>query len=230
MTNKISVIITAAGSSSRMKSNINKLFLKVDENDTVIEKTLKAFIGFDNIVEIILVTKKEFFDKFLKIKKSLPLNIKLVEGGNSREISTFNGLLAVCEQSQYVLCHDGARPLVSKDNILKVINELSNFDAVITAVKAKDTMKLVTEKNEVIKTLDRRFLYNVQTPQAFKKELILKAYKKYFENSFFVTDDSSVVEDFTKVIKVVEGDYSNIKVTTQEDIVYIREILKRGAI
>lgn len=63
MTNKISVIITAAGSSSRMKSNINKLFLKVDENDTVIEKTLKAFIGFDNIVEIILVTKKEFFDK-----------------------------------------------------------------------------------------------------------------------------------------------------------------------
>lgn len=230
MTNKISVIIIAAGSSSRMKSNINKLFLKVDENDTVIEKTLKAFIGFDNIVEIILVTKKEFFDKFLKIKKSLPLNIKLVEGGNSREVSTFNGLLAVCEQSQYVLCHDGARPLVSKDNILKVINELSNFDAVITAVKAKDTMKLVTEKNEVIKTLDRRFLYNVQTPQAFKKELILKAYKKYFENSFFVTDDSSVVEDFTKVIKVVEGDYSNIKVTTQEDIVYIREILKRGAI
>lgn len=230
MTNKISVIITAAGSSSRMKSNINKLFLKVDENDTVIEKTLKAFIGFDNIVEIILVTKKEFFDKFLKIKKSLPLNIKLVEGGNSREVSTFNGLLAVCEQSQYVLCHDGARPMVSKDNILKVINELSNFDAVITAVKAKDTMKLVTEKNEVIKTLDRRFLYNVQTPQAFKKELILKAYKKYFENSFFVTDDSSVVKNFTKVIKVVEGDYSNIKVTTQEDIVYIREILKRGAI
>lgn len=229
MTKKISVIITAAGSSNRMNLNKNKLFLNIDEHTTVIEKTLSAFIGFKEIIEIIIVTKKDFFNYFLKLKDTFPIDLRLVEGGASREISTYNGLLSVCCESDYVLCHDGARPLVSRENILNVIKELSYFDAVITAVKTKDTIKLVSEKNEVIKTLDRRFLYNIQTPQAFKKDLIISAYNKYFENKFFVTDDSSIVENLDTTVKVINGDYSNIKVTTIEDIYFVRELLKRKA-
>lgn len=228
MTKKISVIITAAGSSTRMNLTKNKLFLKIDENFTVIEKTLSAFIGFKEIVEIILVTKKEFFNKFSRIKNSFPIDIKLVEGGNSREESTFNGLLAVSTDSTYVLCHDGARPLVSKKIILNIIDELSNYDAVITAVKSKDTVKLVSEKNEVIKTLDRRFLYNIQTPQAFKKDLIINAYERYFKDNFFVTDDSAIIENLNVVVKVIDGEYSNIKITTKEDLIFVEEFLKRG--
>lgn len=228
MSKKISVIITAAGSSTRMKLNENKIFLNVDYNTTVIEKTLSAFIGIDDIFEIILVTKKIFFEKLMYIIDKLPMNIKLVEGGDSREISTFNGLNSVSSESDYVLCHDGARPLVSKKNILNVISELDNYDAVITGVKSKDTIKLVSEKNEVISTPDRRFLYNIQTPQAFKKNLLIESYKKFFLNEFFITDDSSVVEKLKIPIKIVEGDYSNIKITTEEDIYYVREFLKRG--
>lgn len=228
MTKKISVIITAAGSSTRMNLNTNKLFLKIDENLTVIEKTLNAFVGFKEILEVILVTKKKFFSKFKRIKNSFPFNLKIVEGGDSREESTFNGLMAVCSEAMYVLCHDGARPLVSKKIILDVIYELSNYDAVITAVKSKDTVKLVSEKNEVIKTLDRRFVYNIQTPQAFKKELIVNAYKTYFKNKFFVTDDCSIIENLNVKIKVVDGEYSNIKITTKEDLIFAEEFLKRG--
>lgn len=228
MSKKISVIITAAGSSTRMKLNENKIFLNVDYNTTVIEKSLSAFIGIDDIFEIILVTKKIFFEKLMYIIDKLPMNIKLVEGGDSREISTFNGLNSVSSESDYVLCHDGARPLVSKKNILNVISELDNYDAVITGVKSKDTIKLVSEKNEVISTPDRRFLYNIQTPQAFKKNLLIESYKKFFLNEFFITDDSSVVEKLKIPIKIVEGDYSNIKITTEEDIYYVREFLKRG--
>lgn len=227
MYKQISVVIVAAGSSNRMGTKENKIFLDLCGN-SVIERTISAFIDIPEIFEIILVTKKEFFDSINNIIKRFPLNIKIVEGGSSREESTFNGLLNVCDKSNFVICHDGARPLVSKENILNVISELDNYKAVITGVKAKDTMKIVSSNLEVVSTPDRRSLYNIQTPQAFDKKVIIDGYKKFFEEDNFVTDDSSVVEKLNVRVKLVEGDYSNIKITTIEDIYHARLLLERG--
>ena len=220
MTKKISAIIVAAGSSNRMGLDTNKIFLDLC-GQTVIERTISAFIDIPEINEIILVTRKEFFEDFKNILKKFYLSIKLVEGGSSREESTFNN-------SDFVLCHDGARPLISKKTILNVINELDNYKAVITGVKSKDTIKVVSNEFEVISTPDRRSLYNIQTPQAFSKEVILEGYKKFFRDNSFVTDDSSIVENLNVKIKLVEGEYSNIKITTKEDIFYARVLLERG--
>ena len=227
MTKKISVVITAAGSSSRMKGSVSKIFLNIDEK-TVIEWTINSFLEISDINELIVVTKEEYFEKIGTFLKNVPFNTKLVVGGNSREESTFNGLMAVSSETDYVICHDGARPLLSKEIILNVINELDKYAAVITGVKAKDTMKIVSDSMEVVSTPDRRNLYNVQTPQAFKKDLILKAYQKFFNENFFVTDDSSVVSNLNIPVKLIEGEYSNIKITTNEDIDLVREIVKRG--
>lgn len=227
MAKRISVVIVAAGSSNRMGLRTNKIFLDLC-GQSVIERTIGAFVDIPEIFEIILVTKKEYFNDFKSILKNISLNIKLVEGGSSREESTFNGLLKVSKDSNYVICHDGARPLISKKTILNVINELSNYKAVITGVKAKDTMKIISSDFEVVSTPDRRSLYNIQTPQAFEKNIILEGYKKFFEESAFATDDASIVEKLNVRIKLVEGEYSNIKITTIEDIDYARVLLERG--
>lgn len=227
MAKQISVVIVAAGSSNRMGLRTNKIFLDLC-GQSVIERTIGAFTDIPEIFEIILVTRKDFFNDFKNILKNISLNIKLVEGGSSREESTFNGLLKVSKDSNYVICHDGARPLISKKTILNVINELSNYKAVITGVKAKDTMKIISSDFEVVSTPDRRSLYNIQTPQAFEKNIILEGYKKFFEESAFATDDASIVEKLNVRIKLVEGEYSNIKITTIEDIDYARVLLERG--
>lgn len=227
MSKQISVIIVAAGSSNRMGMNTNKIFLDLCGR-SVIERTISAFTDIPEIFEIILVTKKEFFDDFKNIIRRYFLNIKLVEGGSSREESTYNGLLEVSDDSDFVICHDGARPLVSRQNIVNVINELDNYKAVITGVRVKDTIKYISSDLEVISTPDRRLLYNIQTPQAFEKEIILEGYKKFFEKSNFITDDSSIIEKLGVRIKLVEGEYSNIKITTIEDILYAKVLLERG--
>ena len=178
MSKQISVIIVAAGSSNRMGMNTNKIFLDLCGR-SVIERTISAFTDIPEIFEIILVTKKEFFDDLRNKENGGQnlLNIKLVEGGSSREESTYNGLLEVSDDSDFVICHDGARPLVSRQNIVNVINELDNYKAVITGVRVKDTIKYISSDLEVISTPDRRLLYNIQTPQAFEKEIILEGYK-----------------------------------------------------
>lgn len=227
MAKQISVVIVAAGSSNRMGLRTNKIFLDLC-GQSVIERTINAFVDIPEIFEIILVTKKEFFDDFKDILNNFSLNIRLVEGGSSREESTFNGLLKVSEDSNYVICHDGARPLVSKKTILNVINELESYKAVITGVKSKDTIKVLSSDYEVISTPDRSSLYNIQTPQAFDKKVLLDGYKKFFKENGFATDDSSIVEKLNVRIKLVEGEYSNIKITTIEDIYYARVLLERG--
>ena len=118
---------------------------------------------------------------------------------------------------RYIIVH------AMKDNVWETF-----YDAVITGVRSKDTMKFVSYELEVISTPDRRSLFNIQTPQAFRKNIILDGYKEFFSENFFVTDDSSIVENLGIKVKLVEGEYSNIKITTMEDVFYARELLERG--
>lgn len=223
---KMSVVITAGGNSSRMGLEKNKLLLELN-GKTVIERTIEKFLNFDFVNEIIVVSGTAIYDEILKITKNIPFNIKVVLGGNSREESTYNGIKAT-SNTDYIICHDGARPLVSREIILKMIDELKNYDAVITGVNSKDTIKILDDERKVITTPNRNNLFNVQTPQIFKRDLILNAYEDWNENKFFITDDSSLFEKINIPVKLVEGLYSNIKITTQEDIYLAIELLNKG--
>lgn len=224
--NSISVVITAGGSSSRMGLDKNKLLIELD-NKTVIERTIEKFLNISNVVEIIVVSGDGIYEEVKEIASRIQFNIKIVQGGNSREESTYNGIIATNEKSSHILCHDGARPLVSRDVILKCIKEIENYDAVITGVPTKDTIKIVSSDLEVVSTPNRENLFNIQTPQIFKRDILLKAYENLKREQFKVTDDSSIVAKLDIPIKLVESDYSNIKITTKEDIYLATELLNK---
>lgn len=209
MTN-FSVIITAGGTSSRY-GNKNKL-LEILNDKTVIEHTVNAFLGFDNISEIIIPTNKSIKEE---ISDLLTNNrIKIVEGGDSRQKSVYNALKYV--NNDYVIIHDGARPLIKSGVISQVMDSVFVNSAVSVMTKTTDTIKEVDEKGRIIKTIDRSKLYNTQTPQAFKTELIKMAHDKLKDNNF--TDDASMLEELEIPVFVVIGSYTNIKITTKSDL------------
>lgn len=216
---QISVIITAAGSGTRMNSNISKQFIKI-KGIPIIERTLKKFYNLNIIDEIILIIKEEEAEYYNKLKEKYHKKIKIVFGGNTREESTYNGLLATDEKSEIIICHDGVRPFVTEKIILDSVESMEYYNAVIVGVPVKDTVKSIKEDNTIAFTPARKYLYNAQTPQVFKRDLILNAYKKGFSENIQVTDDSSLMEVIGEQVKIIPGSYSNIKITTKEDLIF----------
>lgn len=224
----LSCIVTAAGPGQRMKSKINKPYIEVGGRK-ILEITLDTITKINLFDEIILVIRKD--DNLLveEILKKYDKNIRYVYGKNTRELSTFEGLKALDPRSDLVLTHDGVRPFASPELFLKTIASLRENKAVITATKSKDTVKIVNDDMYVDFTPNRDYVYNIQTPQAFDKKLIVSMYEKYLESEFKVTDDSQLFEFFDRDegVKVVHGEYSNIKITTQEDIIFANAYLLR---
>ncbi len=227
----IAAIIVSAGSGKRMKSLGNKLkkqYLPL-ANQPVLVHTLKKFEGLKEISEIILVLPAGEIDYFKKywLKKYNFLKIKkIVSGGNRRQVSVSKGLNAVSKDSQLIVIHDGVRPLVRKEVIKRSIKLASKCGASVVAVPVKETIKIA--KNKWIKsTLKREDLWSVQTPQVFKYDLIKKAYLKAKEAGFYANDDAQLVERLGKKIKLVLGDYENLKITTPHDLIIAEEILKK---
>lgn len=220
-----SVIIPAAGSSRRMGEQINKQFLKLHEKE-VIAYTIDIFYKNPLIDEIILVINENDEEDFKRLIKTYAYQgIKLVTGGCSRSISVYKGLLKVSKEAKKVLIHDGARPFLKDEYIKKIINQLDLSASVVMAVKSKDTIKRV-DGNHVKETLNRDELINVQTPQAFKYDVILEVYKWAMDKEIQATDDSALVEKKGYQTAVILGDYDNIKITTVEDIKFGEAILK----
>lgn len=205
-------IITAGGSSSRF-GNANKLLERINSKE-VIRHTLDAFLTVSLISEIIICANISIIDKLKDIFKN-EKKIKMIEGGKTRQQSVFNGLLAL-KNCDYVLIHDGARPMITADMIQKVIITVQDKKALTVATKTTDTIKQVDENLKVIKTLDRNYLYNTQTPQAFQYKLIKEAHEKLQGEDF--TDDAGMLEFLGYDVFVLENDYRNIKITTQCDI------------
>lgn len=205
-----SVIITAGGTSSRY-GNKNKL-LELLDNKTVIEHTVSAFLEFEDITEIIIPTNKAINEEISGLLKDR--RIKIVEGGNSRQKSVYNALQNV--QNDYVIIHDGARPLIKSGVISQVMDSVVLKNAVSVMTKTTDTIKEVDEQGRIIKTIDRAKLYNTQTPQAFKTSLIKEAHEKLKEGNF--TDDASMLEELDVPVYIIIGSYTNIKITTKSDL------------
>ena len=222
--NKITAIVLAAGSGSRMKSKTKKQFMEI-KGKPVIWYSLFEFEK-SRVDEIILVTGKEDIDYFKKeiVEKYNLKKIKnVVAGGSERYESVYNGLKEVT--GNIVLIHDGARPLINNEIIERSIEGTIKSDACVVGVPVKDTIKRANKEGYIIDTPNRSELWITQTPQSFKTDLVKMAYKKMKEElekgntTLNITDDAMVVEEFTtNQVRFVQGDYKNIKVTTPEDI------------
>lgn len=225
--NGVAAIIVAGGSGKRMGMNIKKQFIELNEKP-ILAHTIEAFNKCKVIDEIIVVVGKE--DK-TKVKAEIVDRYgyhkvtQIVEGGAERQDSVYNGLLAVKDEIEYVMIHDGARPFISEEIVEKSLSMTKEKQATVVAVPVKDTIKVVNEEHEVENTPKRSTLWSVQTPQSFKKELLTEAYAYAKERKLTVTDDSMLVEAYGKKVYVVEGEYNNIKITTPEDLVLGQAIL-----
>ncbi|RHW33875.1 2-C-methyl-D-erythritol 4-phosphate cytidylyltransferase [Neobacillus notoginsengisoli] len=219
------VILPAAGQGKRMGAGINKLFLELN-NMPVLIHTLLVFDEDKDCDGMILAVNPEEQDQIKSLLDQYKINKQVIfaQGGAERQQSVYNGLKAVTN-SGLVLVHDAARPFITKE-MIKMLTEAAERDgAAIVAVPVKDTVKKVAG-DHVVETIERSSLWAVQTPQAFRVSVLLEAHKKAEMEGFLGTDDASLVERIPHPVAVVPGDYNNIKLTTQEDLVFAEAILK----
>jgi 2-C-methyl-D-erythritol 4-phosphate cytidylyltransferase len=229
---RITAIVLAAGQGKRMNSTVAKQFLTLCDKP-VIYYSLKAFEE-SMVNEIILVTGEDQVDyckKEIVEKYSIAKVAKIIEGGKERYDSVYAALRNV-EQAEYVLIHDGARPFISADQINRMIDRVSEYKACILGMPVKETIKVVDAAGNITATLDRNTLWAAQTPQGFEFASIRKAYEMFYlkkdEVSIAITDDAMVYETFLgRPVKMLSGDYNNIKITTPEDLLLAEEIIKR---
>lgn len=202
---KYDAIVVANGKGERANLGFNKVFYVMKNGKTVLENACSVFLEDEECEKIVIVTSEK--NKVFKNKK-----VEVVEGGELRTTSVFNGLCK-CE-NEYVLIHDGARPFLIKEDVEKIKEQIHSFDAVILAKKATDTIKL-TKDGFVQETLDRNNIYQALTPQAFKTEILKQAYGTLDVSD--CTDDASVIEKYNHQVKVIEGNPNNIKLTNESD-------------
>lgn len=227
---KVAAVIPAAGQGKRMQTPVNKQLLLL-QGMPVIVHTLQVFESCDAVGEVVLVCaggEKAIYEELLTVFEIKKVT-RVVVGGTERQNSVFNGLRALAKDTETVLVHDGARPLIDADTIERVIAAAGEFGAAIAAVPVKDTIKSVNDAGLVDKTLERERLYQVQTPQGFRFDLLLKANEQAGSSGFIGTDDASLVEMMGAAVKVVSGNYENIKITTAEDMILAEAIMARRA-
>ena len=221
------VVIVAAGTGSRMNMGINKQFIKLEEKE-IIAYTIEKFYNNSNIEDIVVVVKEdesEFFKKEILDKYNFK-NIKIAYGGKERQDSVYNGLKSLDKKCDVVLIHDGARPFVSDKIIYNCIEEVKEHKAIVVGVPVKDTIKIIDNDKNIVDTPNRSVLWAVQTPQTFDYNILIDAYKDAYKSGFYGTDDAMLVERIGYKVKMVEGSYNNIKITTQEDLSVGSQILK----
>ncbi len=225
-----SAIIVAAGKGSRMRSDIPKQFLTLDGR-TVLFHTLSQFLKADRVSEIILVIAPEYLDSQW-INKSLPARagkpVRIVAGGTTRQQSVQKGLAAIDHKSDTVLTHDGVRLLIQPDIINAAIEKCMDHDGVIVAVPATDTLKKVAG-TRILETIDRKTVWQMQTPQVFKRKVLEQAFLHADKQGFVGTDEASLVEQISNDLQVLPGRKSNIKITVKEDLAIAKAIMENYA-
>ncbi len=213
----ISAVIVAAGNSTRMGANKQLLMLG---DRPVIAHTLAAFENTPIVSEIVLVTREEDIDLLRGIAAQYGITklAAVVTGGAERQDSVANGIAACRDDAAYFAIHDGARPLITPKLITEVIETAMCDGAAAAAVRVKDTVKVADERGFIIDTPDRAALWNVQTPQVFERALYLDAMAQAKVRGHSVTDDCRLAELAGYRVRLVEGSYANLKITTPEDI------------
>lgn len=215
-------IILGAGNGTRMKSEKSKLLLEIGSK-TVIERSVEAFLSVSDIDEIIVVARAQDIDIYSELLTDE--RISFVIGGATRQQSVKNAVETV-DDAHLIVIHDGARPLIKCEDIEKTIRAAEEFSAAAVGVFVKDTIKIVDKQGFVESTPERSTLFAVQTPQIFDFVLYKNAMQKADEQGLDFTDDCQLVELCGGKVKMVEGSYSNIKITTPDDIALAENLLK----
>lgn len=221
--NKVIGIVLAAGQGKRMNTTISKQFL-VLRDKPLLYYSLKAF-NESSVEEIILVVRDDMIDyckEYIVDAYNLNKVIKIVAGGKERYDSVYQALSSI-DNADYVLIHDGARPLITKEQIEEIIIQARLHKACILATPVKDSIKVIDNDGYIACAPIRNTLWAAQTPQAFEFQGIKRAYSKFYDDhnrdDQKITDDAMVYETYlNKKVKIIEGSYENIKVTTVEDL------------
>ena len=221
----VSVVFPAAGQAHRMQVGLNKVFLTLAGKPMLL-RTLLTFSKVPDVGELIVAVGADEVEPVTsllgRVKGLAPWRV--VEGGTERQYSIRNGLALVSEEADIVLVHDAARPLIRRDTIEELIRVVRAEGAAIIAVPEKNTIKIAAEDGTVAATPPRSSLWQVQTPQGFRKDILMEANRKADEDGFLGTDDASLVERLGVPVRIVRGEYSNI--TTPEDMVVAEAILR----
>lgn len=209
-----------------MKTKDSKLLLEIN-GKTVLERSVNAFLNISDVDEVIVVAREKDIPAFSDILTDE--RVSFVVGGDTRQQSVMNAL-DVIDDCELIIIHDGARPLIKSEDIENTIRAAKENKAAAVGVFVKDTVKVVDKNGFVVSTPDRSTLFAVQTPQIFDFELYRNAAQNATEKGLDFTDDCQLVESFNQKVKTVVGSYSNIKITTPDDIVLAENLLKNEAL
>ena len=218
----VTAIILVAGNSTRYGKNRNKNF-EIIGGKTVLSYSLEAFDKNLYVDNIVVAIKECDFKEVKNIidRQHLTKNVDIIIGGNSRKQSVYNCIKAI--NSDIVIIHDGARPLIKQDYITNCILNMKEFKGVTIGVKSKDTIKNADDNNIVLNTTNRNNTWIIQTPQCFERTILKEMHERYLDD---VTDDCSLLERGGYQVKIIAGSYSNIKITTAGDLEIIKNYLK----
>lgn len=209
-----------------MKTKDSKLLLKIN-GKTVLERSVNAFLNISDVDEVIVVAREKDIPAFSDILTDE--RVSFVVGGDTRQQSVMNAV-DVIDDCELIIIHDGARPLIKSEDIENTIRAAKENKAAAVGAFVKDTVKVVDKNGFVVSTPDRSTLFAVQTPQIFDFELYRNAAQNAREKDLDFTDDCQLVESFNQKVKTVVGSYSNIKITTPDDIVLAENLLKNEAL
>lgn len=219
-----SVVISAAGNSTRFGDN--KLLSEIAGKPLIV-RTVEQFAKCRQLDEIVVTTRPQDIAYYQETFKNYHLNIKVVEGGRERIESIYNGVKASC--GEIILTHDGARPLTPVWLIDHLIQAVEKYGAAMTAVPPSATIKYAEEDLMIRRSLPRATTWIAQTPQGFRRDILLNALESAIQQRYFVaTDDSEIVAMQGHSVKIVPGDHANIKVTVKSDLVIATELFQNS--
>lgn len=228
--NQLAVIIPAAGSGSRLGSKVPKPFIEI-EGRPILSYTLTSFLDVPRLSQVILAVSSDQVTRAEQLVSGVlaehkDVTVDIVEGGRERQFSIHNALRSVHSDVELVAVHDAVRPFVHPDHIEACCRAALNYDGAVLGVPAKDTIKHITPETEIRDTPDRSLLWQAQTPQVFRKEILVRAYESAIAEGFVGTDDSSLVERIGGKVKMVEGGRENLKITYPIDLEVAKLIIK----
>ena len=225
-----SAIIVAAGKGTRMGSETDKLFLEVSGRPLIVH-TWQRFDASPSIHEVVLVVRAGMEEAFqeLATRFGFQKRFKITHGGKERQDSVWNGLQAASTKTEIVAIQDGARPCTSEEVISATIEAALQIGAAVAAQRMTDTLKESDASSMIARTLDRSRMWSVQTPQAFRYEVICRALEIVRQNNAIITDDTAACELIGQPVKLVESPSPNPKATSPADLPYIEMLLKSAS-
>ncbi|KAB2077861.1 hypothetical protein ES319_A06G122600v1 [Gossypium barbadense] len=225
----VSVILLAGGKGKRMGASMPKQYLPL-LGQPIALYSLHTFSRMIEVKEIVVVCDPSYKDIFEEAIDKINVDLKFTLPGKERQDSVYSGLQAVDLNSELVCIHDSARPLVRSGDVEKVLKDGWLIGAAVLGVPVKATIKEANSDSYVVKTLDRKTLWEMQTPQVIKPELLRKGFELVHREGLEVTDDVSIVEHLKHPVYVTEGCYTNIKVTTPDDLLLAERILNMSSV